>query len=44
MEVYVTDNTTGMAKTREVPVTDGMVEFTLHPAGFTTLISKKTTD
>jgi hypothetical protein len=41
MEIYVTDSVKGMEKTGEVRVIDGTVGFKLHPAGFTTLISKK---
>ncbi len=41
LEIYVTDNLSGMEKIGEVKVIDGSVEFKLPPAGFTTLISKK---
>jgi len=40
-EIYVTDKAMGMEKSGEVQVKNGTVEFKLHPAGFTTLISKK---
>ena len=40
-EIFVTDKVKGMEKVGETSVTDGRIEFTLHKAGFTTLVSKK---
>jgi hypothetical protein len=44
LEIFVTDNVKGMAKTGEVSVNNGTAEFKLSPTSFTTLISKKATD
>jgi hypothetical protein len=40
-DIFVTDKEKGMEKIGETDVSEGRVEFRLHKAGFTTLISKK---
>ena len=40
-DIYVTDHNLGMKKSGEVSVINGAVSFTLHQAGFTTLITEK---
>ena len=40
-EIFVTDKENGMKKIGEATVSDGKTSFSLHKAGFTTLISKK---
>lgn len=40
-EIFVTDKEKGMEKTGEAKVVEGKASFSLHKAGFTTLISKK---
>ncbi|NQU86562.1 MAG: hypothetical protein HQ541_12445, partial [Mariniphaga sp.] len=39
-DVYVTNSEQNMEKIGEAGVNDGIVQFTLEPAGFTTIISK----
>lgn len=41
LELFVTDRKRGMEKTGEIKVVNGIAEFKLLPAGFTTLINKK---
>ncbi len=40
-DVYVTDSGMGMVKTGTVQVSNGTTKLTLHPAAFTTLLTKK---
>ena len=40
-DIFVTDKEKGMEKTGETVVSEGRIEFMLHKAGFTTLISRK---
>ena len=40
-EIFVTDKENGMKKMGEATVSDGKASFSLHKAGFTTLISKR---
>jgi hypothetical protein len=40
LELFVTDNKLNMQKTGEIKVVNGIAEFNLHPAGFSTLFGK----